>query len=187
MAVNRVSTTSKTKLIEGVLEAPDEALGGRELKIFAPSGGLLGDAANLLPTGSLQTPTAVVGSYAVSVVNTSGAALPYTLRVITTNTTTGKLADDAPEGVASARFADPIDGTAVVRYALQTGGRVVVRIYDVAGRLVRTFEENQPAGNYGISWDGRRPDGARVPSGIYFYRVTLPDGSVAMQRTAILR
>jgi len=187
VAVNRVTTTNKTVLIEGVLETPEEALGGRELKIFAPSGGLLGDAANLFPTGSIQATTPIVGSYAVSVINTSGAALPYTLRVITTNSTTGHLTGDAPLPVTAARFADPIDGTAVVRYALATGGRVVVRIYDVAGRMVRTFEENQPAGNYGISWDGRRPDGGRVPSGIYFYRVTLPDGTETVQRTAILR
>ena len=187
VALNRVTTNSKTKLIEGVLEVPAEVLSGRELKIFAPSGGLLGDAANLLPTASLQTPTATVGSYGVQVVNTSGGPMPYTLRVITTISTTGKLAGEAPEPVASTRIADPIDGTAVVRYTLDRGGHVVVRIYDVAGRLVRNFEEDQPAGNYGIAWDGRRPDGIRVPSGIYFYRVTLPDGQQVTERTAILR
>ena len=113
--------------------------------------------------------------------------MPYTLRVITTNSTTGALAGAAPQTVSATRIADPIDGTAVVRYALERGGHVVVRIYDVAGRLVRNFEEDQPAGNYGIAWDGRRPDGIRVPSGIYFYRVTLPDGQQVTQRTAILR
>ena len=36
--------------------------------------------------------------------------------------------DEAPEPVASTRIADPIDGTAVVRYTLDRGGHVVVRI-----------------------------------------------------------
>jgi len=62
-----------------------------------------------------------------------------------------------------------------------------VRVYDVAGRLVHRFEEDQPAGSYGIGWNGRGANGQRVPSGIYFYRVTLPGGKEAIQKTAILR
>jgi len=190
--VERVTTTEKAELIEGVLEVPEEALGRRELKIFDPIGTLLGDAANLLPTGSLQAIPAAPGNYAFAVMNWGNAALPYTLRVITTNSNTGLLAGAMPAGgvAASTRkdaVPDPVDGVAVLRYALEKGGHVVVRVYDVAGRLVARFEEDKPAGSYGIGLDGRGPDGRRVPSGIYFYRVTLPGGKEAVQRTAILR
>jgi len=84
-------------------------------------------------------------------------------------------------------FADPVDGKAVMRYTLAQGGRAVIRVYDVSGRLVREFEETRPAGTYGVAWDGKLGDGRRVPSGIYFYRVTLPDGSESVRKTAILR
>lgn len=192
LAVNRVTTTEKAELIEGVLEVPEEVFSRRELKIFDALGGLLGDAVNLLPTGSLQVPPAAPGSHAFTVVNANGAPMPYTLRVITTNSSTGHLAGALSAGGAAAgsrkgMVPDPVDGQAVMRYALERSGRVVVRIYDVAGRLLHVFEENQPAGNYGIVWDGRRPDGNRVPSGIYFYRVTLPNGKETVQKTAILR
>ncbi|HKW50744.1 MAG TPA: FlgD immunoglobulin-like domain containing protein, partial [Candidatus Eisenbacteria bacterium] len=155
-----------------------------------PLGALLGDAPNLLPTGSLQAIPTAPGSYGFAVMNWGSSPMPYTLRVITTNSTTGHLAGTAPSIAAGSRkvvVPDPVDGVAVMRYAMAQGGHVVVRIYDVAGRLVHRFEEDQPAGSYGISWDGRRTDGRRVPSGIYFYRVTLPGGKEAVQRTAILR
>jgi flagellar hook assembly protein FlgD len=74
-----------------------------------------------------------------------------------------------------------------MRYRLEQSGRVVVRVYDVAGRLVRSFAQERVAGSYGVSWDGRLDNGQRVPSGIYFYRVTLPGGKEMVQKTAILR
>ncbi|TMQ57969.1 MAG: T9SS type A sorting domain-containing protein, partial [Candidatus Eisenbacteria bacterium] len=191
MMVEHVTTTEKAELIEGVLEVPEEVLTGRELKIFNPLGGLLGDAANLLPTGSLQVIPTAPGTYAVAVVNNSGAAMPYTLRVVTTNATSGRLAAALPQSddthASHSAIADPVDGQAVMRYALEQAGHVVIRVYDISGRLVRTFAEDQAAGNYGISWDGRLADGRRVPSGIYFYRVALPNGKETVQKTAILR
>ena len=193
MTIEHVTTTEKAELIEGVLEVPEEALGRRELKILDPVGALLGDAPSLLPTGSLQAIPAIPGSYAFAVMNWGSAPMPYTLRVITTNSTTGHLAAAMPssDGVAAGLWKgaapDPVDATAVMRYTMEKGGHVVVRVYDVAGRLVNRFEEDRPAGSYGIRWDGRRSDGGRVPSGIYFYRVTLPGGKETVQRTAILR
>ncbi|TMQ57235.1 MAG: T9SS type A sorting domain-containing protein [Candidatus Eisenbacteria bacterium] len=190
IVVEHVTTTKRTQLLEGVLEVPEELAGGRELKIFDPLGALIGDAANLLPTGSLQVIPTAPGTYAVAVVNASTAAMPYTLRVVTTNATSGRLAAAMPNSGdthSHGAIADPVDGQAVMRYALEQAGHVVIRVYDISGRLVRTFAEDQAAGNYGISWDGRLADGRRVPSGIYFYRVALPNGKETVQKTAILR
>ena len=50
---------------------------------------------------------------------------------------------------------------------------MTLRIYDVAGRLVRTLlDEDRPAG-YGqfVIWDGDDSAGHRLASGIYFYRL----------------
>jgi hypothetical protein len=193
MMLEHVTTTEKAELIEGVLEVPEEVLTRRELKIFDPLGALLGDAPDLLPTGSLQVTPAAPGTYAIAVLNNGTVAMPYTLRVVTTNHvgSGGGLAAAMPQtGVTQAgRYivADPVDGQAVMSYSMERAGYVVVRVYDISGRLVRTFAEDHPAGVYGIKWDGRLGSGGRAPSGIYFYRVTMPDGKEAVRKTAILR
>ena len=51
-------------------------------------------------------------------------------------------------------------------------GLVTVKIYDVAGRLVRTLvNEVKDAGAYSAVWDGRNNGGVGVASGIYFYKM----------------
>ena len=50
---------------------------------------------------------------------------------------------------------------------------VDVRIYDVAGRVVRSLQSQIAAGTHAISWDGRRDDGPECPSGIYFVAVSV--------------
>jgi hypothetical protein len=53
-------------------------------------------------------------------------------------------------------------------------GEVGVRIevFGVAGRLVRVLTEVQSVpGVIRVRWDGRDEAGARVPEGIYFYRL----------------
>lgn len=48
-------------------------------------------------------------------------------------------------------------------------GPARVRLYDVAGRVVRTlFDGALAAGEHTIAWDGRRASGAQAGSGIYF-------------------
>ena len=55
------------------------------------------------------------------------------------------------------------------------GGRITLRVYDVAGRLVRTLvDEVESAGEKSVTWDGRNSHGSRVATGVYFYRMTAP-------------
>ena len=47
-----------------------------------------------------------------------------------------------------------------------------LRIYGIAGQLVRTLASNeQVAGRYTIDWDGRNQAGAQVASGVYLYEL----------------
>lgn len=49
---------------------------------------------------------------------------------------------------------------------------VLLRIYDMRGRLVRTLvDEEQHPGMYSIIWDGRDDHGEPLASGVYFYRM----------------
>jgi hypothetical protein len=54
------------------------------------------------------------------------------------------------------------------------GGRtdgVSLRVFDASGRVVRTFNEGFAPGLNQVVWDGTDERGARVPAGVYFYRL----------------
>ena len=67
------------------------------------------------------------------------------------------------------------------------GNRVSIRVYDVAGRLVRTLVDDfQPAGRHLATWDGVSDQGVRMQSGMYFIHARI--GEQAKQvRVTILK
>jgi flagellar hook assembly protein FlgD len=72
-------------------------------------------------------------------------------------------------------YPNPFNPETTIRYDLSTGGDVTLRIYDIAGRVVRTLiEERQTAGQKSARWDGTNDLGQRVSSGVYFCRLTTP-------------
>jgi hypothetical protein len=68
---------------------------------------------------------------------------------------------------------NPMTGSSSIRFQLVgREGAVGIRVFDVAGRVVRTFpEQNYTQGIHEVSWNGRDDRGAAVPSGIYFIRM----------------
>ena len=60
----------------------------------------------------------------------------------------------------------------MIPYGLPEDAHVIIEIYDITGRLVRTLiDEYQSAGYKSVVWNGRSAKGAPVSSGIYFYRL----------------
>jgi hypothetical protein len=52
--------------------------------------------------------------------------------------------------------------------------RVVLEVFDVAGRRVSVLEEGyRPAGSWSVSWDGASAPGRSAASGIYFLKLTV--------------
>ncbi len=48
-----------------------------------------------------------------------------------------------------------------------------LRIYNILGQEIRRlFEGAIQPGSYKVTWDARDNNGNRVPSGIYFYKLT---------------
>ena len=68
---------------------------------------------------------------------------------------------------------NPFRGATRIAFDLPEQAPVPLRVFDVAGRLVRELipRTAYPAGRHGLSWDGHNSDGRPVPSGIYFYRL----------------
>ena len=59
-----------------------------------------------------------------------------------------------------------------LRFNLAQSGRVLVRLYDITGRLVRTLHDADTASGFEneIEWDGNNSDGRQVAPGIYLIR-----------------
>ncbi|MDI6840106.1 MAG: FlgD immunoglobulin-like domain containing protein, partial [bacterium] len=66
---------------------------------------------------------------------------------------------------------NPFNKSSIISYQLPVKCYVSLKIYDCAGRLIRSLvnEEKKP-GYYSIKWDGKDSSGNRLAAGIYFYR-----------------
>ncbi|MDH3196994.1 MAG: Ig-like domain-containing protein [Candidatus Krumholzibacteria bacterium] len=65
---------------------------------------------------------------------------------------------------------NPFNPTTTIKFTIPDKALVRLRVYDVAGRLVRTLvDEERVADFYKVVWDGHDNRGSRVSSGIYFY------------------
>ena len=73
-----------------------------------------------------------------------------------------------------------------IRYNLVRSGEAALRIYDIAGRLVRSFDlSDRPAGASSVDWNGTDEQGRTVASGSYLVRLVTSDSRDAMQVTLI--
>ena len=70
---------------------------------------------------------------------------------------------------------NPFSASTLIRLTIPAGGEetpVHVRVFDTAGRLVRTLQDGPVgAGSAQIFWDGTDEDGAPLPGGVYFCRL----------------
>ncbi len=85
--------------------------------------------------------------------------------------------DVQPERKLVARVQpNPMNPQATIRVNLESSERLSIRLYDLAGRLVRTVLEtvDTPAGVHDYIFDGRGTDGRTLPTGQYFYRAETP-------------
>jgi hypothetical protein len=78
-------------------------------------------------------------------------------------------------------------GNAHVRFGVASADRVRIRLYDVAGRCVRTLADRTfAAGEHDLVWDGADDDGVRVARGVYFVRVEFASRAFAGNGRVVL-
>jgi len=83
-------------------------------------------------------------------------------------------------------YPNPFNPSTRVRYQLSSRGPVNMRVYNVAGQLVKTLVGSvQEAGYYEVKWDGRNNGGRVVSSGIYFCRIDTPGYEKSMKMVVI--
>ncbi len=71
-------------------------------------------------------------------------------------------------------YPNPFNGVTNIAYTLAEAGVVDLRIYDTAGRLIRTLETgtSRPSGRHVTAWNGRDNSGRAVTSGVYFAKIS---------------
>jgi FlgD Ig-like domain/Right handed beta helix region len=84
---------------------------------------------------------------------------------------------------------NPFGSSTTIHFDLPEPEKVNLRVYDSAGRLVRTLiaGESRTAGRYSRVWDGVDDKGLTVPSGVYFYRLETSSHSESRRMTLTRR
>jgi flagellar hook assembly protein FlgD/DNA/RNA endonuclease YhcR with UshA esterase domain len=69
-------------------------------------------------------------------------------------------------------YPNPFNPTTTIRFGLPAAASVRLTVYDALGREISTLvNEEMGAGYLTVTWNGTNNDGARVASGVYFYRL----------------
>jgi len=90
--------------------------------------------------------------------------------------------------VAAVLYPNPLNPGGTLSFSTHQQGPAHVSVFDLQGRLVRTLLdfESTPAGYHEVRIDGRDGGGAKLASGVYFYRIETP-GDVTTGRFAVLK
>ncbi|MDO9390314.1 MAG: M14 family zinc carboxypeptidase [bacterium] len=91
---------------------------------------------------------------------------------------------------------NPFKQTTVINYQLSRTGRVSLKIYNIAGQVVRVLVDGETSPSYpsprgegrvgSVTWDGRDDHGRMVGNGVYLYRL-ISGGLSATKKLIILR
>ena len=72
---------------------------------------------------------------------------------------------------------NPFNPQTTIRYGVRERGHITLRIYNVAGQLVRTLVDDiksPRAEGFEVTWDGRGDRGNAAATGVYFYKLVAP-------------
>ncbi|HEY5132932.1 MAG TPA: FlgD immunoglobulin-like domain containing protein [Candidatus Krumholzibacteriaceae bacterium] len=84
-------------------------------------------------------------------------------------------------------YPNPFNPSTTIRYDMKEKGLVQIKIYNVAGQLVRTLVNAvENAGSYSATWDGADDRGGHVATGVYLCRMKA-GGFVDVKKLVLLR
>jgi len=83
---------------------------------------------------------------------------------------------------------NPFNPLTKIRFSAAQAGKVTIRIFNVAGQLVRTLDTKvEKAGDASVYWDGKSDRNLAVGSGVYFYNMTTANGgTVKAEKSMVL-
>jgi Ca-activated chloride channel homolog len=80
---------------------------------------------------------------------------------------------EMPDGfVLHQNYPNPFNPTTTIKFELPTQGHVLIKIFDLTGRLVKVLvDKEQNAGAFSVQWDGTDLFGNTVAAGVYIYQL----------------
>ncbi len=78
-------------------------------------------------------------------------------------------------------YPNPFNPVTNIRFNLASSSSVLLEVYDTTGRLISTLiSETMHAGNHTVQFDA-----SNLNSGVYFYRIYTPDGSITRKMVLV--
>lgn len=68
-------------------------------------------------------------------------------------------------------YPNPFNPTTTISYSIQESAVVVVSVFDLIGRRIKTFQRSHHSGTFNLVWDGTNEAGAQASSGLYFCKI----------------
>jgi DNA-binding beta-propeller fold protein YncE len=139
------------------------------------------------PSTHLRVPMGVVVRDSTLYI-ASMAGSEIQMRVLTSNATA-----DGPSPVPltfslEQCYPNPFNPTTSIRFTLPEEDLVVLKVYDMMGREVRTLANGRfTSGVHSVRWDGRNEAGIASASGIYLYRITVGTAVSATNKMILLK
>ena len=103
------------------------------------------------------------------------------------------LMDEPPSSVPIAsrfvlhgNYPNPFNPTTSILFTTQSSGPARLTIFDLTGRCVYAYRFSAHGGHQSIQWQGANENGTALPSGVYVYRLEVPDG-VGTGRMALIK
>jgi hypothetical protein len=91
------------------------------------------------------------------------------------------------ETVSLKAHPNPFNPSVQIVYSVPKSSRVLIQVWDITGRLIRTIEDTDRAeGVYKTEWNGINEVGRAVTSGVYFCRLSV-GGDVITRKLMLLR
>ncbi|MCF7810325.1 T9SS type A sorting domain-containing protein [bacterium] len=75
-------------------------------------------------------------------------------------------------------YPNPFNPSTTISYQLEDAGMVSLTVFDINGRLIKSLvSERQTSGAYTVEWKGNNNSGQTVTAGLYFYHLSVDNGS----------
>ena len=82
-------------------------------------------------------------------------------------------------------YPNPFENETNISYYLPEPAQVQLKVFDLNGQEIQSLVEGfSPTGISTVSWDGRTPDGFKLPEGYYIFQLSTAKGQLSKKGIA---